>query len=171
MNSAHRIAIAIVCGLFLVAHTPALAGQSKQVEKRRKEILKLATKLEEEPLSKKAVKNRRKVLTLLRYEPELTVEPCRALLHDLLLSKKLGSQELLVQMQISMARFVLENPTLAGDRERVLLGGLEGVLRTYAAMKRTNLLVEHERLDAMRERHDRGELPEVVRDALVDCDR
>ena len=133
--------------------------------------MKYATKLELEPLAKSAPKDRRKVLRLLSGAPDLQVEPCRALLGGLRLEKRLGGQELLVQLKISSAKFMIENPDLAADRYRVLLAGLEGVVRTYRAMHAANMLARLDLLDELEERDDRGELGEVVREALADCDR
>ena len=167
MTRTSRLLALVVC----VAFAPVATGQVVTPEKKRKEIVKLAARLESQPLSKKAVKDRRKALTLVRNAPDLAVEPCRALLGELVLSKQLGAQELLAQLPISSASFAASNPSMAEDRFAVLRAGLEGVLRTYAAMRRSNMLVQIESLETMLERHERGELDSVVREALADCSR
>ena len=169
MTRTSRLLSLVICVAFAAATAPAARGQFVTPEKKRKEIVKLAIKLESQPLSKRAAKDRRKAMTLVRNASDLAVEPCRALLDELVLSKQLGAQELLAQLPISTARYAVENPSLAADRFAMLRAGLEGVLRTYAAMRRANMLVQIESLETLRERQERGELDEVVREALADC--
>ena len=165
-----RIAIIAALSLLLLA-SAATAQQLATHSKDRERIADLATKLENDPLSKKARSNRKKVLTMLRSAPDLRVEPCRALLGELLLSKEMGARELHAQLEISTAKYLAEHPEATGDRERALAAGLEGVVRTYETMRHTFPAIDVEPMSPIMEAHKRGDLAGYVREALVDCDR
>lgn len=164
-----KLAIVGLLTLFLTASFVPAARASVESDKTRDKIVELATKLENDPLSKKARSRRKEVLTLLKSAPELRVDPCRAVLGDLLLSKKLGAQELYVQLEISTAKYIAEHPDVTGDRERAILGGLEGVLRTYEAMQIKYPFIEIETMQYIIERRENGELADYVREALANC--
>ena len=160
-------ALAGICCL-LVA--PASAGQRLPTsEKDRQNVVELATSLETEPLSKKAKKNRQRVLDLIHAAPDLRVAPCRAVLGELLLVRSEEAQQLFVQLEISTAKYLVEHPDAFEDRERALLGGLEGVLRTYDAMHHTKPALLIGFVDELAERQARDELDDYVREALAEC--
>jgi hypothetical protein len=162
-----RFALAGICCLLAA---PALAGQRPPTpEKDRREVVELATSLETEPLSKKAKKNRQKVLDLIHAAPDLRVDPCRGVLGELLLVKKLEAQQLYVQLEFSTAKYLAEHPEAGGDREHAILEGLEGVLRTYDAMHHTNPALVIAFVDELVERRSRDELDDYVREALAEC--
>lgn len=163
--------IAFLLCVCLLAPAAVRAGQRLPASDRdRDDIVKYATALESDALSKKAKRNREKALAIIGRAPDLTVEPCGALLGDLLLSKKLGARELLVQIRISGAKFVALHPDSAGDREHVLAAGLEGAISAYRAMRSVNPLVQIDEFDELAGKSS-DELGDVVRDALADCDR
>jgi len=160
-------ALAAICCLLAA---PAGAGQRLPTsEKDRRHVVELATSLETEPLSKKAKKNRQRVLDLIRAAPDLRVDPCRAVLGELLLVRKLEAQQLYVQLEISTAKYLVEHPDAFRDRERAILGGLEGVLRTYDAMHHTNPSLQIGFVDELVERQARDELDDYVHEALAEC--
>jgi hypothetical protein len=158
-----------LCAVMLLAAAVGAAQQMSLSVKDRKKLVELATKLENEPLSKKAPKDRKKVLTLIGRAPDLTVPPCRALLDELLLSKELGAQELRVQMAISGAMFLVQHPEASGDRPAVYEAGVEGALRTYENMRHTNPLVQIDAMDELLERRERGTLADYVRQSMAAC--
>ena len=155
----------------LVLATAATAQQLVTNSRDRERVAELATKLENDPLSKRARGNRKKMLQMLRSTPDLRVEPCRALLGELLLSKEMGARELHAQLEISTAKFLAEHPEATGDRARALEAGLEGVLRTYASMRQTFPALDVEPMGPIVAAHERGDLGTYVREALADCDR
>jgi hypothetical protein len=169
----HRRPFALLAVVLLVFVTNAVgAGRlTPTSEKERKKVVELATKLEDDPLSKKAKGWRKEVLTIIGNAPDLRVEPCRALLGDLLLTKRLEAQQLYVQLEISTAKYLVEHPEAASDRERALAGGLEGVLRTYDAMHHKNPSLTIPSVDELVERQARDGLDEYVRETLGDCSR
>ena len=160
----------LLVALILVAPRCASGQQLPASKKDRADVVKYAAALENDPLSKTAKKNRVKVLTIINRSPDLVVPPCRTLLAELLLSKKLGASELRVQLQISGARYLAEHPEASADQEEVLVVGLEGVLTAYRSMRAANPLVQIDLMDDLATRSSRGELRDVVRDALADCE-
>lgn len=160
-----RPATAAALLVLLALAATAAPARGDDVEKDRRRVAEIATKLEDAPLAKSAKKDRQRVLTLINSTPGLKIEPCRALLGDLLLIKRLEAQFLYVQFEISAAKFLVENPDAAGDRERTLAGALEGVLRTYDAMRRANPALTIEFVDDLAERARRDGVDQIVRDA------
>lgn len=159
-------------GVLMLATTTAPAAQRlPSPEKTRKKVLELTAKLESQPLSKKAKDWRKEVLTYISNSPDLKVQSCRAVLGELLLVKRLEAQHLYVQLEISTAAYLAEHPEAAADREGALVAGLNGVLRTYTAMHRTNPSIEIPMVDELIARQGRDEIDDYVREALTDCGR
>ena len=164
---AQTVVLALVAASVPHAATAQVLPASKQD---RKDVARYAAELEADPLSKAAKKNRVKVLTIINRSPDLAVAPCRRLLGDLVLSRKLGAPELRVQLQISGAKYLAEHPGAPTDAEEVFVAGLEGALAAYASMRGANPLVQIDLMDELAERNARGELADVVREALADCE-
>jgi len=165
-----RLAALFIALLAVGPVTSAVAQQLPASKKDRSDVVKYAVALESDPLSKQAKKNRVKVLTIINRSPDLLVPPCRALLGELLLSKQLGAAELRVQLQISAAKYLAEHPGASPDQEEALAAGLDGALTAYASMHNVNPLIQIDVMDELTERRARGEIRDVVRDALADCE-
>ena len=168
-----RIALISALALIVLISAAPLGAAQQLVtnQKDRERVAELATRIENDPLSKKARSDRKKVLTMLKSTPDLRVAPCRALLGEMLLSREMGARELHAQLEISTAKYLAEHPDATGDRERALAAGLEGVIRTYASMRSRFPAIDVEAMGPIMERHQRGDLVEYVREALADCDR
>ena len=160
------LAIAILC---ICSSTTLAAGPPQSSEKDRERVVEYATRIEQSPLSKRSRSDRKKVLTIIQRSPDLQVDSCQAVLGELLLSHKLGATELYVHHRIASARFLAEHPDMQGDRFRVVLEGVIGVLRAYRYLQQSNGLVQIEALDDLIERQKNGELDDYVARALAEC--
>ena len=163
-----RIAAAIV----LLGSSSAAGRQAVPApEKTRKEIVKLANAIETNPLSKDARKKRTKSLQLIDTAPGLKLVACRALLGELMLSKKLGAIELRAQMQIAAARYLADHEGATGSDVETAVAGLEGVVLAYESMRRNDLRISIPEADALAEVYASGGLTAYAADALANCDR
>lgn len=129
----------------------------------------MATSLETDPLGKKAKDYRRELLTWLIVVPDISVTLCSEMLGD---SKKIKgdyTSELVGQMSFSQAKFIIEHPEQAKDDEQVYLAGVEGVLRTYTAIKAAKPKVKIEPLEELLAKQQAGQLAEHVKSAMSKC--
>ncbi len=140
-------------------------------EKTRKEIVKLANAIEVNPLAKSSRKQRSRALQVIDGAGDLKLVACRALLGELLQSRKLGAMELRAQMQIAAARYLADHPTATGSDVETAVAGLEGVVRAYESMRRNDLRVSIPEADAIVELYNGGKLAEYAADAMTNCDR
>ena len=98
-------------------------------------MIKLIGELEKNPYGRDSKANAAEVLTWLIDAPDVSVTVCTALLVDPERLEGIEGSSLAGQLMFEEARFILENPGKAQDAQSVHLAGVEGVLRTYAAMK------------------------------------
>lgn len=165
------LAISAVAMLALVA-PPARGGQSLPAsEKTRKEVVKLADAIETNPLAKSSRKQRTKALQLIDGAQDLKLVACRALLGELMLSKKLGAIELRAHLQIAAARYLSDHEGASGSDVETAVAGLEGVVRAYESMRRNDLRVSIPEADAIVELYNAGNLTAYAADALSNCGR
>ena len=108
----------------------------------RVEIIRLVDTLEKQPDHPQGREMRRKVLTWLTEAPDVSVTVCEQLLGIKDFEPDGPGGELLLQAPFAEAKFILENPDKAHDIEAVHLAGIEGALRTYAAMKARDAKLE-----------------------------
>lgn len=165
--------MAITAVALLLLATPSVrGGQSLPASgKIRKEVVKLANEIETNPLAKSARKQRTKALQLIDDAPDLKLVACRALLGELMLSKKLGAIELRAHMQIAAARYISDHEGATGSDVETAVAGLEGVVRAYESMRRNDLRVSIPEADAIVELYNAGNLTAYAADALANCGR
>src|SRR5262245_35636118 len=131
-SSARTLAVAGLAGLFTFVAARAAAPTTPQ---QRAEMIGLVAKLESAPYAADASDTRGKVMTWLYEAPDVSVTVCPALLVD---PDSLSGEEgeaLVSQLMFAEARFLLEHTDQPVSEKAVHRAGVEGVLRTYAAMK------------------------------------
>jgi hypothetical protein len=135
----------------------------------RATAVKLARQLEAEPLGAAAKDARRWLTTWLVAVPDISVSLCSDLLGAAPRSAKKYSSEMLMQTAYSGVAFIVENPEQANDRVAVYQAGVEGALKTYAAIRAQEPKVAWPFLDDLLKRQERGELREYVVSAAQKC--
>ena len=159
MNLATAI-FALVVSVQSVAGLAGQRGPSTAAERAR--AVKLAKVLETYPLDKDAAKARQWLTLWLVEVPDITVEACSAYLGPAGEKKYKYSAELSTQMMFASAAFKIEHPGEAEDRVAVNLAGLEGALRTYAAILAAEPKARHEFLDQLVVKQQASELRAYV---------
>ena len=135
----------------------------------RKHAVEMATFLEKNPLAKEAKKYRETLLYFLIEVPDIEITICANLLGDLKNLKGDYQSELVTQLTFSQAKFIIENPDKAKDAATVYLAGVEGVLRTWQAIKVAKPNAKFALMDELLQKQQSGTLEEHVLEAMKGC--
>jgi hypothetical protein len=157
-----------VVGALAVSVIPAWAAEPTSPET-RVEMIQLIDTLEKHPNDPDARAARGKVMTWLTDAPDVTVTVCGDLLGDASKYTRDQSGDFLIQLAFSEAKFILENPGKANDDQAVHLAGVEGMLRTYAAMKRDDPKLKITPLETLSSMQTEQTLTEHVAKAIKKC--
>ena len=149
------------------SHAQGQRGPS--TPEQRKRAVEMITFLETNPLAKEAKDYRSALIVFLIEVPDITVTICTKVLGE---SKRLKGDyesELVTQLTFSQAKFIIENPEKAQDDAAVYLAGVEGVLRTWQALKTAKPKSKFPLLDELLEKQQAGGLAEHVQAGMKGC--
>jgi len=163
--------IAGICLAALFSLAPSRAAdRGPSTPEERQRAVSVARELESDPLGPTAHQDREWVLRFLIEAPDIHVKVCATFLHPLLGAKKNFSTELLAQMLISDAAFGIQNPAKAGDQLAHYTAGLEGVLKAYEAVLKSQPEARWPLLDDLIRKRDAGKLGDFVRETMGECE-
>jgi hypothetical protein len=157
-------------GIFFLSTFTALAqrrGPSTAQERER--AVEMVTFLEKSPLAKEAKGIRSALLVFLADVPDISVKLCGDVLGDLKRQKGDYHGELLGQLIYSQAKFMIENPDKSKDDLAVYVAGVEGVLRTWQAIKAEKPKAKYPLMDELLEKQQAGELAAQVKINMGEC--
>jgi len=159
--------------VFLLGCCAASANAQKNrgpsTPEERKRAVEMATFLEKNPLANEAKKYRETLLFFLIEAPDIEITICTNVLGELKNIKGDYQSELVTQLTFSQAKFIIENPDKAKDDGAVFLAGVEGVLRTWQAIKMAKPNAKFASMDELLQKQQAGTLEEHVRDAMKGC--
>lgn len=162
--------------LLVVALALLCCGSSAYAQKRgpstpeeRKRAVEMATFLETNPLAKEAKDYRAALLFFLAEVPDITVKLCTNILGESKRIKGDYESELVAQLAYSQAKFVIENSDKAQDDAAAYLAGVEGVLRTWQAIKAAKPKAKFPLMDELLQKQQAGSLAEHVRAGSAGC--
>ena len=155
--------VLLCCGSY------AYAQRGPSTPEERKRAVEMATFLETNPLAKEAKDYRAKLLLFLAEVPDITVKLCNSILGESKRIKGDYESELVVQLGYSQAKFIIENPDKAHDDAGVYLGGVEGVLRTWQAIKAAKPKAKFPLMDELLQAQQAGSLAEQVKANAASC--
>jgi hypothetical protein len=162
------VALVLISGFFL--KTIVAQERRPSTPEERNRAVEIATLLENEPFNKDAKALRSDLLFFIIQAPDIHIHLCSDVLGD---SKKIkGDYEslLFAQLTFSQAKFVIEHPDQADDRNQEYLAGVEGVLKTYKSIKLAKPKAKVELLDGLLVKQQAGQLAEYVKSAAsVGC--
>ena len=166
-----KMSLLIVTFVFLCC-VPSAHAQNRRgptTPEERKWAVETVTFLETNPLAKEAKDHRAKLLFFLIEAPDITVNLCTNILGE---SKKLKGDyepELVTQLTYSQAKFLIENPGKVQDEAAVYLAAVEGVLRTWQAIKAAKPKAKFPLMDELLAKQQAGTLSEHVQTAMQGC--
>lgn len=151
----------------MTQNTPARGPSTP--EERAREVA-ITRKLEAAPLDKSITAEREWALKWLIEVPDLTVSVCpSAMGKDFLKTRYKYSSNLVVQLTLSSAAFIIEHPGQASDKVAMYTAGAEGVLKAYAAILKDNPKDKWKALDEPVEKQGQGQLADYVRENSRSC--
>ena len=172
-HSIRAIAIAtLLLGLFVVRTTPAQQQQQKRgpsTAEERARAVKVAHALEEEPLAKDAKDNRDWVIQWIVDIPDITVNVCFDYFGKVPTPARGHSKEIVRQMIISSAAFMIEHPDKAKDEQAVATAGLLGSLKAYQSILKGDPDARWPYVDKIIQMRDQGKLDDFVSDTRRKC--
>ena len=135
----------------------------------RKKAVEMATFLETNPLAKEAKEMRGALLLFLTEVPDISVRLCTSVFGESKDFKGDYQAELMGQTAYSQAKFIIEHPDKAQDEAAVQLAGVEGVLRTWQAIKKAKPKAKFPLLDELLAKQQSLTLEEHVKENLQGC--
>ena len=165
-----KTSLLIVIFVLLSCVTSAYAQKrGASTPEERKRAVEMAIFLEQNPLAKEAKEYRAALLYFLVEVPDITVKLCTSILGESKRIKGDYEAELVGQLAYSQAKFIIENPDKAQDDAAVYLAGVEGVLRTWQAIKAAKPKAKFKLMDELLEKQQAGTLAEYVRANMSGC--
>lgn len=162
------LALAVV---FLCCASAAYAQKQTRpsTPEQRKQAVEIATFLETNPFAKEAKDYRSALFVFLTDVPDISVKLCTDVFGESKRFKGDYEGELMMQLGFSQAKFIIENPEKAQDEAAVYLAGVEGVLRTWQAIKTAKPKAKFALMDELLEKQKAGTLAEHVRTGMQGC--
>ena len=158
-----------IMALSVFATMQGVAAEQKTSAATKARMIQLISVLESDPFLKDGTEVRDEIMSWLAEAPDVTVKVCPKVLGDI---KKIKGDEggmLVVQLMFSEAKFILEHPDKAMDQHAINVGGVEGVLRTYAAMKTAKPKLAIPEFERLIEVQAAGGLGDMVDQGLEEC--
>ena len=172
-QSIRRIAIAtLLLGVFGVRQVYAQQQQQKRgpsTPEERARAVKVAHALEEDPLAKDAKENRIWVYKWIEDIPDITVNVCYEFFGKLPKPPRGHILEIVNQMAISSAAFMIEHPDKVKDEQAVATAGLLGALKAYQSILKQDPDARWPFVDKVVQMRDQGKLDEFVSDTRRKC--
>ena len=149
----------------------AAAAQSRgpASAEQRQRVVAIAHKLEAAPLDQTLFPEREWAKQWVLENPDVRIRMCMQLLPDLRRPRYKFRLEIVDQMMLSSAAFLIEHPDKAGDHLAENVGGVQGVLKVYTAIVKSNPDARVLALDEMLEKESRGKLVEFARETIKAC--
>jgi hypothetical protein len=147
----------------------AMAQSDPASAEQRQRVVAIAHKLEIAPLDQALFPEKEWAKQWALENPDVHIRMCIQLLPDLRRPRYKFRLEIVDQMMLSSAAFLIEHPDKVGDHLAENVGGLQGVLKVYAAIVKSNPEARIQALDDMLEKQSRGELVEFARETIKAC--
>ena len=150
-------------------HERPQRGPSTAEERTR--AVKVAHELESDPLAKDAKDNRDWVYKWIEDIPDITVNVCYDFFGTLPKPPRGHALEIVNQMAISSAAFIIEHPNKSKDEQAIATAGLLGALRAYQAVLKQDPESRWPYLDKVVQMRDQGKLDDYVSDTRRKCEQ
>lgn len=167
LRSSSLIFVAVLLGSFSYAQSGSSRGPSTPEERAR--AVQIAHKLESNPLDESLRSDREWAILWLIQVPDIHVSLCTNVLGDFMKSRYKYSSELLTQLTLSSAAFLIEHPESANDSVAQYTGGTEGVLKAYHSILQQKPKATSRALDNLVQAQSDGKLADRIRESSKGC--
>jgi hypothetical protein len=151
----------------LPAQQPQKRGPSTPEERTR--AVKVARQLEDDPLGKDAKESRQWVIQWIVDIPDITVTECDDFFGKIPKTPRGHMREIVSQMVISSAAFMIEHPDKAKDEQAIATAGLLGALKAYQSIVKEEPDSRWPYVDKVVQMRDQGKLDDYVSDTRRKC--
>jgi hypothetical protein len=148
---------------------PEKPAEKHSTPEDRQRLVAIAHKLEAAPLDPALAPERQWATNFVVAVPDVHVRTCTNLLSDLRRPKYKYRSEMSEQLLISSAAFLIEHPDQAENFRAQSVAGMEGVLKAYSAILKTEPQATAKSLDALLEKQREGKLADAVWDIAKSC--
>lgn len=160
--------------LGFLALSPVRAQQAPQkrgpsTPEERERAVKIAHELEVDPLGKSAKDDRQWVIQWIIDIPDITVTECDDFFGTIPKTPRGRMREIVNQMVISSAAFMIEHPDKAKDDQAVATAGLLGSLKAYQSILKAEPDSRWPYVDKVVQMRDQGKLDDYVSDTRRKC--
>jgi len=148
---------------------PQKPAEKHSTPEDRQRLVAIAHKLEAAPLDPALAPERQWAMNFVVAAPDVHVKTCTNLLSDLRRPKYKYRSEINEQLLISSAAFVIEHPEQAENYRTQSVAGMEGVLKAYSSILKTDPQATAKSLDALLEKQREGKLADAVWEIAKNC--
>lgn len=159
----------LVLAFALLASVSVAAQRGASTPEERARLVSITKSLETNPLDKNLRPSREWALKWLIEVPDVSVSLCTDILGAASRSKNKYQSEIVVQLTLGQAAFVIENPVRAKDQHAAYLASAESALRAYEGIKKQKPETKWPEMDTLLEARDKGELGARVRENMKNC--
>jgi hypothetical protein len=161
----------LMFAMLMIATAPRAFGLGSTTPEERKRLVTIARKLEAAPLDQSLFKEREWAKQWVVENPDVRIRMCMQLLAGLKSPRYKYRTEITIQMMLSTAAFLIEHPAAVGDNLAENVGGLEGVLKAYAAILKSDPEPDAhaKRLDDLLQTQKEGKLLDYARETIKYC--
>lgn len=148
---------------------PEKPAEKHSTPEDRKRLVAIAHKLEAAPLDPTLAPERQWAVSWVVAVPDIHVKICTNLLSDLRRPKYKYRSEIVDQLLISSAAYLIEHPDQADNYRAQNIGGMEGVIKAYSAIIKAEPQATAKSLDALLEKQREGKLADAVWEVTKSC--
>jgi hypothetical protein len=148
---------------------PQKPAEKHSTPEDRQRLVAIAHKLEAAPLDPALAPERQWAMNFVVAAPDVHVKTCTNLLSDLRRPKYKYRSEINEQLLISSAAFAIEHPEQAENYRTQSVAGMEGVLKAYSSILKTDPQATAKSLDALLEKQREGKLADAVWEIAKNC--
>lgn len=163
------VAAAVIFSGFFVASPARSQHRGPSTPEERARAVKIAHELEEDPLAKDAKDKRAWVIQWIVDIPDITVTECSDFFGNVSNPAHPHAKEIVYQMDISSASFMIEHPDKAKDEQAVATAGLLGSLKVYQSILKQQPDARWPYLDKIVQMREQGKLDDYVSDTRRKC--
>jgi len=158
----------LMSAVLMIATAPMASGLGSTTPEERQRVLAIAHKLEATPLDQTLFPEREWAKQWVVENPDVRIRMCMQLLAGLRTPRYKFRTEIVTQMMLSSAAFLIEHPASIGDNLTENVGGLQGVLKAYAAILKSNHEADAhaKRLDDLLQKQSEGKLLDYARETI-----
>jgi hypothetical protein len=154
------------CTLLLASISSFAADRGPSTPEERAKALTIIRDNEANPLAPNALEQRRWLLVWLAQVPDITVKACM-IFEKLPKSGKKDSDLIFGQTVFSQAAFLIQNPDKKDNLLAQYQAGVEGALRLYENLLKTNPKDKDAYLDDLIQRREAGTLTQFVKERVA----